>query len=103
MSEEAQERAPDGITKLDYRRLRTKYKKLKAQMIEDDIDILADKEAKSTDVPNRIKAREYIEGVLGIVSTKPTPEDGETSTSLSDAIDALKEGETLAEPELDND
>ena len=85
------ERAPDGLTKLDIRRLRTKYKKLKAKLIENDIDTLADPDAKSTEVLNRIKAREHLEGMLGIVSTKLTPEAGEDSTSLSAAIDALKE------------
>jgi len=83
--------APDGLTKLDIRRLRTKYKKLKADMIDADIDTLCNPDAKSTEVLNRIKAREYLEGILGIVSTKLDPEGKEDTTSLSAAIDALKE------------
>ena len=84
------ERAPDGLTKLDIRRLRTKYKKMKADMIEADIETLADPSAKSTEVLNRIKAREYLESVLGIAASKPMPEDGESREDVTNTFDTLK-------------
>ena len=85
-----EERAPDGITKLEYRRLRTLYKKKKSSMIENDILTLADPDAKSTDVLNNIKSRQHIEEVLGIVASKPSAEDGAQDESLGNAMDILK-------------
>ena len=85
------ERAPDGLTKLDIRRLRTKYKKLKSNVIEAIIDDLADPSGKSSDIVNRFKIIENLEKLLGINSAPPDPEDiSDTKTHLSKTIDTLK-------------
>jgi len=85
------ERAPDGLTKLEVRRLRTKYKRLKPGIIENIIDLLADQDSKSSDVANKFKIIEHIEAMLGIVPSKHDLDDSEPDTNLSAAIDALKE------------
>ena len=84
------DRAPDGMTKPHVSRLRAKYKKLKPQVIENIIDLLADPESKSSDVANKFKIIEAIEAMLNIVPGKVDQESDSKKDSLSEAMDALK-------------
>jgi hypothetical protein len=84
------ERTPDGMTILETRRLRTKYKKLKPTVIESIIDELSNPTSKGSDLVNKFKIIENLENLLNITPNKLAEDDDKAPEKTEAVFEKLK-------------